>query len=39
MVKDIFLSQKDTHCLEQLDMCLRNMDAPDGNQVKIWQNL
>ena len=20
-------------------MCLRNMDARDGNKVKIWQNL
>ena len=21
----------------QLDMCLRNTDAPGGNKVKIWQ--
>ena len=24
---------------KQLDMCLRNTDAPGGNKVKIWQNL
>ena len=22
---------------EELDMCLRNIDAPCGNKVKIWQ--
>ena len=25
--------------LYKLDMCLRNTDAPNGNKVKIWQNL
>ena len=26
-------------CFDELDMCLRNTDAPGGNKVKIWQNL
>ena len=25
--------------IKQLDMCLWNMDAPVGNNVKIWENL